>query len=284
MSHPATPRRSRGQLASLACLYEVTAPKPGNVHRGADFEDMTFFDFVTSAIAIAPAFEAADSQPVGKTVFDAISATRTAVNKNTNLGIVLLLAPLAAIPDGVTTQNGIKNVLSSLTTEDARLVYDSIRLASPGGMGQADEHDVNDASATPPPDLLVAMQAAEDRDLIAHQYTHGFSTVLESIVPDLIESIESMSLSDAIVYAHVRQMARTPDSLISRKLGDELAQESSDRAAQALVAGQPGSDSYLQAVADLDFWLRSDGHRRNPGTTADLIAAALFVGLREGMM
>lgn len=281
MSHQATPRRSRGQLASLACLYEVTAPKPGNVHRGADFEDMTFFDFVTSAIAITPAFEAANSQPVGKTVFDAISATRTAVNKNTNLGIILLLAPLAAVPDEVTINNGIKNVLDSLTTEDARLVYQAIRLASPGGMGQANEHDVN---AKAPDDLLVAMQAAEDRDLIARQYTHGFSTILESIVPDLAESNESMSLSDAIVYTHVRQMARMPDSLISRKLGDELATESADRAAQALVAGEPGSESYLQAIGELDFWLRSDGHRRNPGTTADLIAAALFVCLREGMM
>ena len=85
---------SIGQCATLACLMEVTAPKPGNVNRGADFEDLSFFDFAASAVAIEPAMEAAASQPVGRTVYDAVQATRRASNTNTNLGTVLLLAPL----------------------------------------------------------------------------------------------------------------------------------------------------------------------------------------------
>ena len=89
---------SIGQCATLACLLEVSAPKPGNVHRGADFEDMTFVDFAISAVAIAPAMENAVRHGVGQAVWEAIQATRALVRTNTNLGTVLLLAPLAAVP------------------------------------------------------------------------------------------------------------------------------------------------------------------------------------------
>src|SRR4029079_15757788 len=89
---------SVGQCATLACLLEATAPKVGNVHRGADFEDLTFIDFVASAVAIGPAMEEAVTTGVGSAVRDAIVATRAAARSNTNLGMVLLLAPLAAVP------------------------------------------------------------------------------------------------------------------------------------------------------------------------------------------
>ena len=89
---------SIGQCVSLACLLEVSAPKPGNVHRGADFEDMTYVDFAISAVAIAPAMENACRHGVGRTVREAIQATRAVIQTNTNLGTVLLLAPLAAVP------------------------------------------------------------------------------------------------------------------------------------------------------------------------------------------
>ena len=92
------PQLSVGQCATLACLLEATAPKPGNVHRGADFEDLTFTDFVASAVAIGPAMESARQTGVGRAVRDAIAATRRLVSTNTNLGAVLLIAPLAAVP------------------------------------------------------------------------------------------------------------------------------------------------------------------------------------------
>ena len=103
MSDPSTPTHaahelSSGQCATLACLLEVTAPKPGNVHRSADFEDVTFVDFAVSAVAIAPALDNAVRGGVGRAVRDAIAATRALVPTNTNLGTVLLLAPLAAVP------------------------------------------------------------------------------------------------------------------------------------------------------------------------------------------
>ena len=89
---------------------------------------------------------------------------------------------------------------------------------------------------------------------------------------------------DAIVHVHLQLMREFPDSLIGRKCGAAVAQRSAKLAAVALDAGLPGSEAYHEALADLDFWLRSDGHRRNPGTTADLVAAGLFVLLREGIM
>src|SRR5688572_17794231 len=124
-----------GQCATLACLLEATAPKVGNVHRGADFADLSFADFVASAVAIGPAMEAATEVGVGRAVLEAIQATRNLVRTNTNLGMALLIAPLAAVPrDQALTPTAVHEGLAKLTADDARLVYEAIRLAQPGGM------------------------------------------------------------------------------------------------------------------------------------------------------
>ncbi len=271
---------SIGQCATLACLLEVSAPKPGNVHRGADFEDLAFEDFATSTVAIAPAMEAAVDCRLGATVLAAVEATRQAVTTNTNLGTVLLLAPLAKVPRHVPLETGVADVLASCGPDDARDVYAAIRLAAPGGLGKVDEYDV---AGPPPADLLAAMRAGASRDMVARQYAENFRQVLGLAVPWLREGIASgWPLAESIVYVQMRLMAEHPDSLIARKCGPAVAQEASDRAAHVLAAGTPGSKDYHRALADFDFWLRSDGHRRNPGTTADLIAAAIFSGLRDG--
>src|SRR3954462_15952610 len=89
---------SIGQCATLACLLEATAPKAGNVHRGADFDDLTFTDFAVSAVALGPPMDSAAATGVGRAVYDAVAATRTLVATNTNHGMALLMAPLAAVP------------------------------------------------------------------------------------------------------------------------------------------------------------------------------------------
>lgn len=271
---------SIGQCAALACLLEVAAPKPGNVHRGADFEDLALEDFLASAVAIAPAMNEAVDRSLGATILAAVEATRRAVGRNTNLGTVLLLAPLAKVPRPVPLERGVAAVLRSCGPDDARDVYAAIRLAAPGGLGKVDEYDV---AGPAPADLLVAMRAAADRDMVARQYAEGFREVLGQAAPWLREATaKTRTLAEAIVHVHVRLMAEHPDTLIARKCGLAMAQEAAGRAARVLAAGSPGEDAYGRALADLDFWLRGDGHRRNPGTTADLIAAALFVGLRDG--
>jgi triphosphoribosyl-dephospho-CoA synthase len=270
---------STGQCATLACLLEATAPKPGNVHRGADFEDMSFTDFVASAAAIAPAMELAPKRGVGRTVLDSIRATRQLVRANTNLGMVLLLAPMAAVPRTRDFSDGISEVLAGLTSDDSRDVYAAIRLAGPGGLGDAEEMDV---AGDAPVSLLDAMRAAAEWDLVARQYAEDFAQVLTIVVPWIREGqAQGWSLTESIIHTHLRLISRFADSLIARKCGLDTAREVSTRAQAVLEAGMPGDANYFGAAADFDFWLRSDGNRRNPGTTADLIAAGLFIGLRD---
>src|SRR5438105_4628842 len=109
-----------GLYAQIACIWEVTARKPGNVHRLRDFADVGYVDFLTSAAAIAPVLEMAPERRVGATVLDAVRATRAAVATNTNLGIVLLLAPLAAAAGHQELRSGVAHVLDRLDVEDAR--------------------------------------------------------------------------------------------------------------------------------------------------------------------
>lgn len=277
------PIRSLGAMATLACVWEVTAAKPGNVYRGADFGDLTLADFLTTAAAIGPVMDRADELCVGELILQAIRASHAAVATNTNLGTVLLMAPLAKAAGGG-LRNKLPSVLGELTVEDAALAYEAIRLAQPGGLGEA---DVGDVAQPPNVTLLEAMRLAADRDLVARQYAHNFVDVLESADAIAARVEQGTPLAEAIVWAQLELMARRPDTLIARKCGPAVAQESSDRAAMALdsIASDtaPGERPDLRAAcAELDFWLRADAHRRNPGATADVLAAALFTLLVEG--
>jgi triphosphoribosyl-dephospho-CoA synthase len=239
---------------------------------------MTIYDMMRAAVAIGPIFDAATTQPVGATILAAVEATRRAVGKNTNLGTLLLLGPLAAVSPQVLLREGIGASLRALTGDDAKSVYEAIRRARPGGLGKVAWGDVH---RDPPGDLLSAMQAAAPRDLVARQYTNEFQEVLkgERLIRGGLD--QGLPLPEAVVHAHLQLMAAYPDSLIARKCGTDIARQAADRAAHVMHAGPVGTEEYCRALADLDFWLRCDGHRRNPGTTADLIAAALFVGLRD---
>jgi triphosphoribosyl-dephospho-CoA synthase len=264
---------------ALACIWEATARKAGNVHPGQSFHDLTYADFVTSAVAIAPVFVAAHRDGVGRLVLRAIQATRQVVCSNTNLGIVLLLAPMAVAPQAGALRDALAAVLDGLTVDDARLVVEAIRLASPGGMGEVAEHDVRMEPTLPLRDL---MALAQDRDLIARQYVNGFRDVLDDGVPALLQGIATWSnLEQAIVGTHLELLARHPDSLIVRKCGRATAEEASQRARAVLDAGWPQQNAGLRRFADYDAWLRADGNRRNPGTTADLVAACIFAALRD---
>lgn len=255
-----------GQLAMQACVAEVLSPKAGNVHPQADFGDVTWLQFVTSAIVTAPILDCAGELGVGQTVLQCVSETRDAVGTNTNLGIVLLLAPLCAAEH----PQRVGEVLSALTIDDTRCVYEAIRMAQPGGMGKVNEADVDDPSPRAP--LVEVMRLAADRDAIARQYVNAFADVFDHIVPELTGY--DGGLDDAIVAAHLKQMAREPDSLIRRKCGGDIALESQRRARAVLEA--------REAFDTLDDWLRADGHRRNPGTSADLVTAGVYTALALG--
>lgn len=276
-----TPSPSLGGLAQLACILEVTARKAGNVHRERDFEDTQFVDFLLSAAAIAPVFDRAASAPVGQTILDGIWATQRWVKPNTNLGIVLLLAPLAAVPAHEPLASGVRAVLRNLTVEDARLAYRAIRLAQPGGLGQAANQDV---ATEPTLTLTEAMALAAERDLVALQYASGFEAVLEVGLPTLEAAWFLNGWEESIQVAHVQLLALFGDSLIARKCGAAESQEAARRASEVLASGFPVTEAGGHAFRELDSWLREKGNRRNPGATADLVTACVFAGLREGRL
>ncbi len=265
-----------------ACVLEAAARKPGNVHPGASFEDLTFADFVKSAEIVAPIIAQAAEIGVGETIFRAVSATREPLGTNSNLGIVLLLSPLAAVPMNVSLKEGIALVLDGLDREAARWVYRAIRTAQAGGLGKVSEGDV---SEDPAGTLLEMMRLAADRDRIASEYATGFAITLEVGLPFLgrVENFAGRPEA-AIIELHLRLMADFPDTLIARKCGPDIAEESARRAGRLLELGPAAFAPDHPAFREFDQWLRADGHRRNPGTTADLVAASLFAAMREGIL
>jgi triphosphoribosyl-dephospho-CoA synthase len=262
---------SPGRIAELACLLEATARKPGNVHRFRDFADTSYLDFLLSATALVGPLDQAETTGVGPAILAAVGATHQLVRTNTNLGMILLLTPLAAVPEDLSLESGVPSVLASLTLDDARLTYQAIQLANPGGLGRVDSQDV---SEEPTITLLEAMRLAAPRDLVARQYASGYADVFALVLPALRSALgRGEPLESAIVHAFLVTLAALPDSLVARKRGEAVAREASERAGKALET---------RDLAAFDAWLREDGHARNPGTTADLVTAALFAALRDG--
>jgi triphosphoribosyl-dephospho-CoA synthase len=251
------------------------ARKAGNVHPGRGFDDLTHLDFLASAGAIVPAFDA--ELPLGLTILRAVEATRAVVATNTNLGIVLLLGPLAEAARRGELRSEVQAVVAATTVADSVEVYRAIRLAQPGGLGSADKEDVRDEPTLPLRDI---MKLAADRDLIARQYANGFADVWDVGVPLLTGDWRAHAdLERAIVYCQLGLLAALPDTLILRKAGMAEACAASERAAHVLKLGWPENTPGRRAFAEFDDWLRQDGRPRNPGATADLVTACLFVAL-----
>jgi len=270
--------------AQLACVLEASAPKPGNVTPAAGFADLTYGELVACGVAIGPGLEAAGDRGVGATVLEAVRATRPHASGNPSLGIVLLLAPLARAallelpaPD---LRGRLRAVLAALDVQDARDAFAAIRLAGPGGLGEASEHDVREV---PSVSLLEAMRAAADRDAIAAEYASGYAASFEIGLPVLTAAAAAgVPILDAIVEVHLALLAAAGDTLIARKCGPAASLDARDRARAVLTAGGTRSPAGRAALARLDEALRRDGHRHNPGATADLVAAVLFIALLTG--
>jgi triphosphoribosyl-dephospho-CoA synthase len=274
--------------AQLACLLEAAAPKPGNVSPGRPFADMRYEDFLASAAAIGAPLASCDTTSLGTTIREAISATRRWTRVNTNLGLVLLIAPLAkaafeaavASPGPLTTPRlrmAVRRVLAQTTIGDAREVYAAIRLARPGGLGTAPEGDV---SSGPTGTLTEMMRLAADRDHIAREYATAFETTFDLGAPVLARARQDgLSWDEAIVETFLQLLAAAPDTHVVRRGGTALAAEVSRHAAEALAAGGPRTAARAARVAAMDAALQSADHLANPGTTADLCGAAVFVDL-----
>lgn len=276
------------QLVQEACIREVCAPKPGNVNRNHDFSDTSFEDFLLSAVAIGPAFENAGKAGVGRTILQAVEDSRRRVPTNTNLGIILLMAPLASacladtggLPENIeNVRENLGGVLGALTVEDALLVYEAIRKANPGGLGHSAEQDI---AESPSVTLLETMSLAKDRDSIALEYVTDFEITFGTGLPALRKArSRGATFSDAVVQAFLTILSRVPDTLIARKNGEACSRQVSDYAKEVLLQGGVYATRGREKLKEMDCALSDGAHKLNPGTTADLTAAAIFLALLD---
>src|SRR3954469_3620304 len=270
--------------AQLACVLEASAEKPGNITPRHDFADTSYEDMLHSAIALGPELGRAAERGVGETVLAAVRATRRVAGANTNLGIALLLAPLAraALLGATTLRDGVEDVLGALTLDDAGGAYEAIRLAGAGGLDEPVEQDVRSA---PTVALREAMAAAADRDSVAAEYATAYALTFERGLPALRHAVgDGLAPRAAVVEAFLVLLAAGCDPLVARKRGRAAAEGVSAGAADVLAAGGVRSEAGRAALAEFDAALRADGNALNPGTTADLVTAVLFVGLLEGVL
>jgi triphosphoribosyl-dephospho-CoA synthase len=260
-------------------VLEVSAPKPGNITPAHDFADTTYVDMVRSALALGPVFgrDAARRRTVGELIADGVEATAQVVHANTNLGIVLLFAPLVRAAVLQETDEplraALRRTLAALDVRDAAAAFAAIARADPGGLGEPPQHDVRAPARV---SLGEAMEAAAHRDSIASEYATGYAIVFETGLPLLKAGLrDGRSTLEAIVSLHVGLLASNPDTLIARKAGDVAAREITE-AARAVREG-------TRSPSDLDRLMRSAGGRLNPGTTADLVAATLLAAQLTGV-
>jgi len=263
----------------LACLLEVSAAKPGNVTPAHDFADMTYADMVRSALALGPVFACrrARERGVGELIVDGVQATARVADANTNLGIVLLFAPLvraaASRPAGEGLRTATERTLAQLDVDDAAAAFAAIARARPGGLGEAPEHDVRAPARV---SLREAMAAAAHRDSIASEYATGYAIVFDTGLRLLADALrDGAGTLDAIVSLHLGLLASHPDTLIERKAGAATARAVS-RGAREVREG-------TRSLNDFDASLRGPDHRLNPGTSADLVAATLLAALLSGV-
>jgi triphosphoribosyl-dephospho-CoA synthase len=257
-----------------ACLAELDAPKPGNVHVYAAGHHMTAEDFVRSAVAAAGPLSAPAAR-VGERILSAVEATLAAVGANTNLGIILLCAPLAAAAE-VADENlraALAQVLRGLDRDDADLAFRAIVRAAPAGLGRSARHDVFEPATT---SLLQAMIEAADRDGVARQYATNFADVFDLGLSNLDAMWDEADPKPATLATYLGFLAVFPDSHIIRKLGIQCAAEVKRKAASLHVSLRTAEDA-AQLLPDILAWdaaLKADGI--NPGTSADLTVATLF--------
>jgi triphosphoribosyl-dephospho-CoA synthase len=269
------PQARIAEAFRAACRDELDAPKPGNVHVFADGHRMTAADFLRSAEAAAGPLTTPGAR-VGARILGAVEATFMAVGTNTNLGIVLLCAPLAAAAERDTPdlRVALSNVLANLDVEDAALAFRAIARASPAGLDRAKRHDVH---APPKVGLRNAMAEAADRDRVARQYVTDFADVFERGMPRLVAALrQGAEPAWATLAVYLEFLAAFPDTHVVRKYGEPAAQAVREAASIFNDRAEAGEapDRLLPDLLAWDAELKARGV--NPGTSADLTVATLF--------
>ena len=279
---------SQKQLISTyieACEVDVQAFKPGNVSVYADGHDMTVSDFLVSAQVSAEAICNPDYS-LGEKIYYSVKETRQAVGCNTNLGIILLCAPLIQatqnIDNNVSVRQALEQILKSTTVNDAKWVFKAITLAAPGGLGKSTDQDVKDQ---PEITLIQAMAIAKKKDRIALQYTTNYEDIFNFAILRYNEGLNrfgSKNWAAVVVFAGL--LRRFPDSHIERKYGNQYSPIVSNKMAavesELLCADDP--EQLKPMLYEIDQEFKSKGI--NPGTSADLTVATVLTVLLQGRL
>lgn len=301
-----------GYIASCgvqACLLEVGAEKPGNVSPTEGFTDTSYGDFVCGSRALRPVllesavrgFKAGRGElavgdvGIGLLVKKAVLAVKKShKGGNTHLGVAMLLVPLVAAAGLCPASRGgflglrgcVRKILLGTTVRDSLDLYDGINLACAGGLGKS-RLDVKDSRSKiklkkMDMSLIKLMRYFSRRDRIASELSLAMPVVFNFVVPNLKKnSKKTKNLNKTIVQTYLQTLAKYPDTLISRKLGTKKSREVSKMARKVLKAGGVFTKKGMEKIQEFDSYLRSEENKLNPGTTADLTTAGLFIHLLQ---
>jgi triphosphoribosyl-dephospho-CoA synthase len=272
------------EIYKQACELELQAFKPGNVSVFSDGHDMTVEDFRISANVSADAITNPDYS-LGEKIFYAVQATREAVGCNTNLGIILLCAPLITaayqVSETVSLRQALAQVLANTTVTDADWVFKAISLAAPGGLGESKQQDVKKAATMT---LTQAMEIASHRDRIALQYITEFKDIFDFAIFRYNEMYNCFfDKGWAVVAVYAGLLSRYPDSHIVRKYGnqhDDWVKEQMSIVDGALKTYT--ESDLIDLLYRIDYQFKSK--RINPGTTADISVATILVVFLEELL
>ncbi|MCW3986311.1 MAG: triphosphoribosyl-dephospho-CoA synthase [Candidatus Bathyarchaeota archaeon] len=298
----------------LAVLLEVSANKPGNVNKTANFKSTRYEHFLASAVAVEPSFaraaqrgimiynEKIDLNEMG--IGEIIKQSVVSINawqhgNNTLLGTVLLLFPIAAAA-GMTLaerdelsisrlRKNIKLVVESTTSLDAVAVYEAINIANPNGLvGKAPTLNVNDPHSKERIleeniTLHDIFRISASYDSISREWVENYPLTFEAGLPYFTQQLkETNNLNTAIVQTFLKILSIVPDTLVARKVGLERAKEISEQANEVLISGGLATTLGREKLSGFDKKLRGSTNQYNPGTTADIISAVLAVSLLDG--
>ena len=300
------------QCLQLAILLEASAHKPGNVSIVTDFEKTRYEHFLASAVAATPSFEYAATRGVavskgdiqvvdvgvGSIIRDCVANINVWQHGgNTLLGTVILLSPIAVAAGMTSTGNALeipklrenlRLVVESTTPEDAVAVYEAIKIANPGGLGKAARLDVNDPDSINTIleerlSLYAVFKMAEKYDTVCSEWVNDYAVTFDLAYPTLIKNIGNTDdLNMAIIHTFLEVLAGCPDTFIARKTSPEKATEISSRAKEVLNLGGLETPDGRRSLGEFDLQLRRSSNLLNPGTTADIIAAALALCVLGG--
>lgn len=311
--HPNEKAKHISMCLELAILFEVSAEKPGNVNLVVGFEGTRHEHFLASAVAATPFFELAAERGIavfqgkicpsdiglGYIIKDCIANINSwQSGGNTLLGTILLLSPIAAAAGMTQTKRGcgfeiqkirqnLKLVVESTTPEDAINVYEAIKIAKPSGLGSAPELDVNDPSSMSRIieeniSLFQIFKIASAYDKICFEWVNNYPLTFDFAYPWLIEQLKKGDLHKAVIHTFLKVLADYPDTFIARKVGNEKAREVSYQAKEILKLGGLETLEGMEKLHEFDLGLRKSGNLLNPGTTADIMAAALALCILDG--